>query len=130
MLSCCWVEPPSKKWSQASSSVRVAMIRQERRRKVEQDRVTRAVQQGKWEDIVQRSLNWSDMWKITGSPSAGVHPFGLSFCTKIVAMYNDHRILDELFNKLKKKNVFKLGIIIIRILATIRIDCWSTVSTI
>ena len=39
------------KWSQASSSTRAAMINQERRRKVEQDRVTRAVQQsqqGKW----------------------------------------------------------------------------------
>ena len=33
------------KWSQASSSTRAVMINQERRRKVEQDRVARAVQQ-------------------------------------------------------------------------------------
>ena len=32
-------------WSQASSSTRAAVINQERRRKVEQDRVARAVQQ-------------------------------------------------------------------------------------
>ena len=47
------------------------MINQERRRKVEQDRVARAVQQsqqGKWttsEDVMQRSLTWSDMWKMS-----------------------------------------------------------------
>ena len=46
------------------------MINQERRRKVKQDRVARAVQQsqqGKWttsEDVMQRSLTWSDMWKM------------------------------------------------------------------
>ena len=50
------------KWSQASSSTRAAMINQERRRKVEQDRVARAVQQSQqgkwtaWEDVMQRSL--------------------------------------------------------------------------
>ena len=47
------------------------MINQERRRKVEQDRVARAVQQSQqgkwtpWEDIMQRSLTWSDMWKMS-----------------------------------------------------------------
>ena len=47
------------------------MINQERRRKVEQDRVTRAVQQSQqgkwttWEDVMQRSLTWSDMWKMS-----------------------------------------------------------------
>ena len=59
------------KWSQASSSTKAAMINQERRRKVEQDRVTRAVQQSQqgkwttWEDVMQRSLTWSDMWKMS-----------------------------------------------------------------
>ena len=59
------------KWSQASSSTKAAMIIQERRRKVEQDRVTRAVQQSQqgkwitWEDVMQRSLTWSDMWKMS-----------------------------------------------------------------
>ena len=59
------------KWSQASSSTRVAMINQERRRKVEQDRVARAVQQSQqgkwttWEDVMQQSLTWSDMWKMS-----------------------------------------------------------------
>ena len=59
------------KWSQASSSTRAAMINQERRQKVEQDRVTRAVQQSQqgkwttWEDVMQRSLTWSDMWRMS-----------------------------------------------------------------
>ena len=56
---------------QASSSTRAAMINQERRRKVEQDRIARAVQQSQqgkwttWEDVMQRSLTWSDMWKMS-----------------------------------------------------------------
>ena len=47
------------------------MINQERRRKLEQDRVTRAVQQSQqgkwttWEDVMQRSLTWRDMWKMS-----------------------------------------------------------------
>ena len=70
------------KWSQASSSTKAAMINQERRRKVEQDRVTRAVQQSQqgkwttWEDVMQRSLTWSDMWKMS--------PLRLAFAVRSV----------------------------------------------
>ena len=54
------------KWSQASSAIRVATI-SGKRRKVEQDRVKRAVQQAQqgkwttWEGAVQRSLTWIDV---------------------------------------------------------------------
>ena len=49
--SCYWMDSPSKV---VPSSVRAAMISQERRRRVEQDRVTRAVQQ--WKSNVRRVI--------------------------------------------------------------------------
>ena len=53
------------KWSQASSSTRAVMNNQERRRKVEQDRVARGVQQsqqGKW-------TTWEDVYATEALPA-------------------------------------------------------------
>ena len=77
------------KWPQASSSVRAVMISQERRRKVEQDRVARAVQQSQhgkwitWEDVMQRSLTWSEYMEDVPAPTClrnKVRPVAVTIC--------------------------------------------------
>ena len=59
------------KWSQRAHQSEPLRLSQERRRKVERDRVTKVVQQSQqgkwtmWEDVIQRSLTWSDVWKMS-----------------------------------------------------------------
>ena len=57
------------RWSKASAPVRASLVVQERRREIESDRISKAVQQAQqgqwttWEDVVQRS--WHEMWNMS-----------------------------------------------------------------
>ena len=59
------------RWSKASAPVRASLVVQERRREIERDRISKAVQQAQqgqwttWEDVVQRSITWHEMWNMS-----------------------------------------------------------------
>ncbi len=59
------------KWSESCSAIRAELIIRERRREMERERVTKAVQQSQqgrwtmWEDVVQRSISWNEIWKMS-----------------------------------------------------------------
>ena len=59
----------SEKWS--CSAIRAELIIRERRREMERERATKAVQQSQqgrwitWEDVVQRSISWNEIWKMS-----------------------------------------------------------------
>ena len=59
------------KWSESCSAIRAELIIRERRREIERERVTKAVQQSQqgrwttWEDMVQRSISWNEIWKMS-----------------------------------------------------------------
>ena len=59
------------KWSESCSAIRAELIIRERRREMESERVTKAVQQSQqgkwttWEDVVQRSISWNEIWKMS-----------------------------------------------------------------
>ena len=59
------------RWSKASAPVRASLVVQERRREIESDRISKAVQQAQhgqwttWEDVVQRSITWHEIWNMS-----------------------------------------------------------------
>ena len=60
------------RWSKARAlEVRASLVVQERRREIESDRISKAVQQAQqgqwttWEDVVQRSITWHEMWNMS-----------------------------------------------------------------
>ena len=69
-------------WSKASPAEKRELVIQEVKHEAEAKRVQAAVQQGQqgqwttWEEVIQRSLSWSDIWQLT--------PFRLSFLTRAV----------------------------------------------
>ena len=70
------------KWSESCSAVRAELIIQERRREMERERVTKAVQQSQqgrwttWEDVVQPSISWNEIWKMS--------PYRLAFVIRSI----------------------------------------------
>ena len=57
-------------WTQANAAQRSALIIQERKRDIENARITKAVQQGQqgrwttWDEALQRPISWSDIWSM------------------------------------------------------------------
>ena len=70
------------KWSESCSAIRAELIIRERRREMESERVTKAVQQSQqgrwttWEDVVQRSISWNEIWKMS--------PYRLAFVIRSI----------------------------------------------
>ena len=66
-----------QRWSKASLPVRAALVIQERRREIENDRISKAIQQSQqgqctsWDEALQRSLIWQEIW--------GISPLRLAF---------------------------------------------------
>ena len=71
-----------KMWSKADAKERRSMVTQEIRREQEQSRLQKAVQQGQqgqwttWDDALQRSLTWNDIWHMA--------PLRISFIIRAV----------------------------------------------
>ena len=57
-------------WTQANAAQRSALIIQERKRDIENARITKAVQQGQqgqwttWDEALQRPISWSNIWSM------------------------------------------------------------------
>ena len=70
------------KWSEFCSAIRAELIIRERRREIERERVTKVVQQSQqgrwttWEDVVQRSIGWNEIWKMS--------PYRLAFVIRSI----------------------------------------------
>ena len=70
------------KWSESCSAVRAELIIRERRREMERERVTKAVQQSQqgrwttWEDVVQRFISWNEIMKMS--------PYRLAFVIRSI----------------------------------------------
>ena len=70
------------KWSESCSAVRAELTIRERTREMERERVTKTVQQSQqgrwttWEDVVQRSISWNEVWKMS--------PYRLAFVIRSI----------------------------------------------
>ena len=70
------------KCSESCSAVRAGLIIEGRRREMERERVTKAVQQPQqgrwttWEDVVQCSISWNEIWKMS--------PYRLAFVIRSI----------------------------------------------
>ena len=77
-----------EKWSESCSAIRSELIIRERRREMERERVTKAVQQSQqgrwttWEDVVQRSISWNEIWK-TVNVSSAANPRHSIMCSQL-----------------------------------------------